>query len=226
MLGYELIYMGLLMVGLLLILWLSEYLYNKRQIPTEYTRKIAHILGSLSSLIFIYIFDSYWYVIGIGIFFFLLLFFGKRRKAINSIDAVERKTSGSFLLPIAIGGLFVAAKVEGNNLLYVLPVLILGISDPLAGIIGTYFHKKTNNIQLWGKPLQKTYLGSMAFFSSAALLSMWALSLYGLFFAQAAADAIIIATISTFVEMISTNGFDNILVPFAVFFTILFLQFL
>ncbi len=221
-----LLYMILLMAGLLVILGFSEYLYRKRQISTEYTRKMAHILGSLSSLIFIYIFDSYWYVIGIGIFFFSILFFGKRQKAFNSIDAVERQTSGSFLLPIAIGGLFVAAKVEGNNLLYVLPVLILGISDPLAGIIGTYFHKKTNNIQLWGKPLQKTYLGSMAFFSSATLLSVWALSLYGLFFAQAAAYAIIIATLSTFIEMISTNGFDNILVPFAVFFTILFLQFL
>ncbi len=220
------LYMILLMAGLLVILGFSEYLYRKRKISTEYTRKIAHILGSLSSLIFIYIFDSYWYVVGIGIFFFLILFFGKHQKAFNSIDAVKRKTSGSFLLPIAIGGLFVAAKIEGNNLLYVLPVLILGISDPLAGIIGTYFHKKTNNIQLWGKPLQKTYLGSMAFFSSATLLSVWALSLHGLFFAQAAAYAIIIATLSTFIEMISTNGFDNILVPFAVFFTILFLQFL
>ncbi len=210
------LYMALLMIGLLLIIGFSEYLYKNRQISTEYTRKIAHILGSLSSLIFIYIFDSYWYVVAIGVFFFVLLFFGKHKNMFNSIDAVQRTTSGSFLLPIAITGLFVAAKMMNNDLLFVLPVLILGISDPLAGILGVHFQKRTSNIRLFGRTLQKTYLGSTAFFLSAFLISITTLSIHGLPFAQAVLMASIIAILSTFVEMISTKGFDNILVPAAV----------
>jgi len=200
----------------MLILWFSEYLYKSRKINTEYTRKLAHILGSLSSLTFIYFFDSYWYVVGIGAFFFALLYFGKRQNMFNSIDAVQRKTSGSFLLPIAIVGLFVVAKTLGNNLLFVLPVLILGVSDPIAGIFGTYFQRHTTNIYLFGHQLQKTYLGSSAFFFSASFLSIITLMVYDLPFAQAALYALIIAIISTFVEMISTKGYDNILVPISV----------
>jgi len=96
----------------------------------------------------------------------------------------------------------------------------------MAGVIGTHFQKQTNNIQLFGQTLQKTYLGSLAFFISATLLSLAALSVYGLLFAQAATYSVIIAIISTFIEMISTNGFDNILVPVAVFFMLLSLHFL
>ncbi len=211
-----LVYMVLLMGGLLLILWLSEYLYKNKQISTEYTRKLAHILGTLSSLVFVYIFDDYRYVVGIGVFFFAILFFGKRKSMFNSIDSVQRKTSGSFLLPIAIGGLFVIARIMDNNLLFVLPVLILGISDPLAGILGTYFSQNTKNIRLFGHTLQKTYLGSQAFFFSAFLLSTITLIVFDMPFAQAASFSFIIATISTFVEMMSTQGFDNLLVPIAV----------
>ncbi len=219
------LYMVLLMIGLLLILGLSEYLYKSKQVGSEYTRKIAHILGSLSSLIFVYIFDSYWYVVGIGVFFFVLLFFGKRKNMFNSIDAVQRRTSGSFLLPIAISGLFISAKILDNDLFFVLPVLILGISDPLAGILGIYFQKRTSNIRLFGHTLQKTCLGSTAFFLSALLLSIIVLTIQGLPFAQAVIFAGIIAISSTFVEMISTKGFDNILVPATVLVLLVMLNY-
>lgn len=217
----QFVFMIVLMGGLMLILWLSEYLHKTQLLRTEYTRKLAHVLGSLSSLIFIYIFDSFWYVVGIGVFFFSLLLIGKRKSIFNSIDGIKRKSSGSFLLPIAICGLFIVANVKGDDLLFVLPILVLGISDSLAGVFGIRFEQHTSKVVLFGRVLEKTYLGSAVFFWSALLISIAVLNAYHLSFAQATTLALVIAISSMIVELISTRGFDNIWVPLVVLITLM-----
>jgi dolichol kinase len=149
----------------------------------------------------------------LGIALSLLLYLGKRYNSFNSIDSVERKTSGSFLLPISISILFILSKVGENDLYFVLPILILGISDPLAGMMGNFSNKK---IVFMKKEFDKTYLGSLVFFLSSFIIVIIVLSYYSYEVINLILISILISILATLTEFLSSKGFDNLFVPHVV----------
>ncbi len=209
----QLLYTILFIVVFLFLIFICEFLYRKFNLKAEITRKIAHISASLFSLVFLYTFQSYLYVIILGTLFFLLLFIGKRYQFFKSIDAVQRKTAGSYLLPVSICLLFVISKESGNQLFFVLPILVLSLSDPLASIAGTAYKHRTRNIQIFNRKLDKTYLGSMVFAAFTLIITLIVLFLYNFSGIHLVGLSIIIALSATVVEMFSCNGLDNLTVP-------------
>jgi phytol kinase len=203
----------LLMLGFLAIILASEFLYKRFKLPTEYTRKGSHIIASLSSLLIIVLIDSHWYILILGLFFFLLLFIGKKVGLFNSIDRVDRKTGGSYLLPVAIYISFFFADILDEKLYFVLPILLLAISDSLAGFTGMYFQNKTKKIKLFSKELNKTYLGSSVFFLSAFLISVPVLCWFNYTGLNCLIWALSISLVSTLTEMLSSRGLDNLTIP-------------
>jgi len=202
----------LFVVVFLCLIFICELLYRKFQLKAETTRKIAHTLSSLFSLAFLYTFQSYTYVIILGIVFFLLLSVGKRYQFFKSIDAVQRKTAGSYLLPVSICSLFVISKESGNQLLFVLPILVLGISDPLASIIGTTYKRRTRNIRILNQKLEKTYLGSAVFAASTLSIAMIVLPLYNYSGASLIGLSLLIGFFATMLKCSVTM--DMIILPF------------
>jgi len=200
-------------IGFLLILAFCELLFKQFGTPVEYTRKLAHFLSSMFSLGFLVIFHSYSYVAILGSVLFVLLFVGKYFNLFKSIDSVNRKTAGSYLLPISIGLMFFLYKENNNKLLFILPILLLGISDPLAGIIGTLFHYKTKKIKIFTHHFDKTILGSSAFWSSSFIITMVVLKYFSYNGFQLIVLSFSLACITTVVEIFSSNGTDNITIP-------------
>lgn len=210
----QLLYTLLFIIVFLLLIFICELLYRKFELEAETTRKIAHIFSSLFSLAFLYIFQSYVYVIILGIVFFLLLFVGKYYHFFKSIEAVQRKTAGSYLLPVSICMLFVVSKVSANQLFFVLPILVLGLSDPLASIMGTTFIHRTKNIYILNWELNKTYLGSTVFAVTTLSISFIVLFIYNFSGVQLIELSLFVTFAATIAEMLSYNGYDNITVPF------------
>jgi phytol kinase len=211
--SYQILYTVVFTAGFIGLILFSELLYAKYNVQAEITRKLAHIASALFSLVFLSIFQSYWYVVILGVIFFLLLFVGKRFNIFKSIYAVERKIGGSYLLPVSICLLFIISKINNNNLLFVLPILTLAISDPLAGIFGTVYKHKTRKIVLLNKEFDKTIIGSSVFFISTLILSIIVLPFYTFPISQAIIISIVLSVLATFVEIISINGSDNLTVP-------------
>src|SRR5690554_1211638 len=96
-------------------------------------------------------------------------------------------------------------------------MLVLAICDPVAGILGINLQQYNNKIKLFGRELQKTWLGSLSFFVSCFIISFIALyfnqqeiSLRIFFIAFA------VAFVSTIAEMLSWKGSDNLLIPMSV----------
>jgi dolichol kinase len=203
----------LFFTGFCCIIYAAEYLHKHYAINPEYTRKMAHSIATLSSLIFIYTIKSHWYILILGLFFFVLLLVAKRMKLFNSIDAVNRKTGGSYLLPVSVYIVFYIASTSGNNLLFILPILLLGISDPLAGFIGTYFRNRINKITLFNYLLDKTILGSSVFFMSTLIISLITLYLFDYELSKLLFLSILIAVTTTVTELLSPYGTDNLTVP-------------
>jgi dolichol kinase len=203
----------LLLLGFIGILVASEYLHKRYGFPSEVTRKGAHVTATLASFILLYTIESHWYILILGIFFFFLLFIGRKKGLFNSIDAVNRKTGGSYLLPVAIYTSFLVAELSGQTIYFSLPMLLVAICDSLAGYLGICFGKKTAKIPFFNVEPGKTYLGSGAFLLSALVISFAVLFYYQYSGSKLVIWAVIIALATTVTEMVSSRGSDNLTVP-------------
>jgi len=205
----------LYILAFLVILACSEMVYRKFNVNPEYTRKISHIIVTLTSLSFVYAFQSHWYVFGLAVFSFLLLFIGKLLNAFKSIEDVHRPTFGSILLPAGIYLSFAIAEFQKNNLVFILPILILAISDALAGIIGIRFQKSGTKIILLGIKFDKSMAGTFTFLFSALIISFSAFLAYGFDIGKVIILTIAVSLTTTITELVSPYGSDNLTISVA-----------
>ena len=209
----QIVVTALFSIGFILIIIFNEYLFRKYNLKPEYSRKLAHILACLSSLLFLVTLNSHWSVLFLGLSFFIILYLGKKHNKTKSIDSVKRKTIGSYILPVSIYLLFFISEKLANDLYFVLPLLILGISDPLAGLFGTYYKNNTRTINFVNITFNKTILGSVVFFISSFLISIITLYLFNFEISKTLGISLTIAVFTTITEIVSSKGIDNISVP-------------
>jgi dolichol kinase len=147
----------------------------------------------------------------------VILFISKRKKLLEGINKVERITYGSECFPIAVFLCFLVYKIYNNLLFFYLPISILAFADPAAALLGKNI--KSAAITIGDK--KKTIAGSIAFFVVALVCSY-----QSYLFAEYEINFITLLTIgvvTTFIELISKNGFDNLTIPASVI-TILIIQ--
>ncbi len=210
------------LIAISLLLIFNELNYRKFKVKGEITRKFAHFVSTLAVVPFPYIFSSHWYVLILAGVFFVVLFVTQHSKYLNSIHDIERKSIGSYLLPFSIYVSFFIASKYQLKFYYILPMLILAISDPMAAILGMNMKEKNQKIILFGIDTGKTILGSAAF-----LLSSFIISILALYFNREVFDfktfwlALLVSVIATLAELISWRGSDNLTIPLSVCFTLL-----
>ncbi|MDK2977329.1 MAG: phytol kinase [Bacteroidales bacterium] len=205
------------LLGITLILIFNELNYRRLKIKGEFTRKFAHFASTLAVVPFPYIFPSHWYVLILASIFFAVLLITYQIKQLKSIHDIERKSMGSYLLPFSIYITFLISDLSGNKFIFILPMLILAISDPMAAILGINIVNFNGRIKIFGRKLKKTYLGSGAF-----LLSSFIISVIAFYFHFKVFDlklfwlALIISVVGTLAELISWRGSDNLTIPLSI----------
>jgi dolichol kinase len=213
------------LIGIGLLLIFNELVYRRLSPTGEITRKFAHFSSVLATVPFPYIFPSHWYILVLALLFATVLFVTSKGKQLKSIHGVTRKSVGSYLLPLSIYITFFISDFSGNKFLYILPMLILAISDPMAAILGINLKAYNGRIKWMGKKLNKTWLGSGAFWVSSFVISLIALYFHrGIFDLKAFWLALAVSVVSTLAELISWRGSDNLSIPLsAVAVLVLFL---
>jgi dolichol kinase len=207
----------IILVAIVLVLVFTELSYRRLELPTEITRKFAHFTSTLSTILFPFIFTSHWSVLVLAVFFFLILFFSRHGSNLNSIHKIERKSVGSFILPAAIYVTFLVSWLLGEKFFYILPILILGICDPMASILGMNLKRKNRQIHFFGHTLQKTVLGTLSFLVCSFLISVIALYLFmGVFNLKTFWLALAVSVVATGTEMFAGKGWDNLFIPLSV----------
>ncbi len=197
-----------------LIISTSEILYRTGRVKAEITRKLAHSAACLLSLSFPLVYNSYEPVLIMGMGFYLLLIVARYKQLLQSIHNVTRKTYGSFLLPLAISGAFYVSVFLDSSLYFILPIVILGVSDSLAGITGEVFGKGLQKIAIHRISFEKTYLGTTIFFTTAFLLTLIIIPFHdGGFTIKTLSTAIAIGLGASAIEVLSPKGLDNITIP-------------
>jgi len=220
--GNQLFLMFIFLVGISFLLVTTELIYRRLGLKGEITRKFAHFTATLSTITFPYLFDDHWYVLALAVFFFVILFISRNGTNLKSIHDITRTSIGSYLLPISIYITFVIAVKLNNRFLFILPMLILAICDPLAGILGLNVSQHNHKIEIPGFKTEKTWLGTGAFFISSFLISIIALYLNReLFDLNTFVMATVIAFISSLAELFSGRGSDNFTIPLSVLFILI-----
>ncbi|MFA5302701.1 MAG: hypothetical protein WC395_08450 [Bacteroidales bacterium] len=204
----------IILIAIVCVLTFTEIMYRRLELKSEITRKFAHFTATLSTVVFPFIFNSHWYVLVLASFFFVILFVSRHGTQLGSIHKIDRKSVGSYVLPVAIYLTFLISFLLNNKFFYILPILILAICDPMAGILGMNFKRNNRQIRLLGHTLQKTILGSVAFLFGSFVISVLSLYLYsGIFNLKTFWLALGIGVITTLTEMLCRKGWDNLFIP-------------
>lgn len=177
-----------LMLG---VIFTIEYITRKKNYSKEVTRRVAHFISGIFGAVMGMILEP-WVFITFVLFFLLIISASYTRKFFTSIHGVKRKTYGEMLLPL---GILAAYLIAGQTISYIVAVLILAISDPLAGLFGEL------------KLDKKRIVGSTVFFITSFTILLVS------FKAQQFPALFIIAVVITFVERFSNYGSDNFSIP-------------
>jgi phytol kinase len=210
------------LTGLLLLLIFNEMIYRRLGLTGEITRKFAHFTATLSTISFPFLFTDHWYVFALAVIFFTILLFSRKTRYLDSINKIDRVSAGSYLLPVSIYITFLISSLMEDKLLFILPILVLAISDPAAGLLGVNVKRFNHRIRIFSRDLHKTWLGSAAFFISSFFISILTLYYTRLQFDTVTlAVSISVAIVSTIIEMFSTRGYDNLFIPTGVILVLL-----
>ncbi|WP_167618338.1 diacylglycerol/polyprenol kinase family protein [Maribellus sediminis] len=204
-------------IAIILLLAFNELNYRRLNVSGEITRKFAHFTATIAVVPFPYIFESHWYVLVLAFIFFIGLLVTQFAKQLKSIHDIKRKSMGSYMLPLSIYLTFLISDLRDDKFLFILPMLILGISDPMAAIVGMSLKKNNHKIQLFGIKTKKSLFGSATFF-----ITSFVISLIALYFNRDVFDlktfwlALLVAIVGTISELVSWRGSDNLTIPLSV----------
>ncbi len=199
-------------IGAVLALMLAVRLLARRVgISTEGQRKLVHVATGTASLTFPYLFDNPLPVLvlmGAAIVVMLLLRLPQAAGLGAVLHDVKRPSFGEVYLALAIVIVFFHA--HGQHILYVLPMLVITLSDTASALIGTSYGRRRFAVE----DGTKSWEGVAAFFVVTWLIAMVALLLLS--------DAprlnvvvlsFLIAGFCALVEADSWHGLDNLFVP-------------
>ena len=191
--------MGLLILGCILSsspLLVGEALTRLLSLKDEYARKTVHVLGGLTTTLLV-LFLSLSQIAFLGGFYCLLLLFIRQFWHLKSLYQVNRRSFGEIFFP---AGVCATALLASNKEFFVYAILIMGIADTAASLVGNYKAIKLKRF-INSKSLQ----GSLAF----ALITILILGVSDFSTFQIS----LIAVTLTAVEFVSPIGSDNITVP-------------
>ena len=178
----------------------------------EWTRKMIHAGAGAVAIAFPFVLSSPFVVLGLTGAFGILMALGKRFGFLKSLHGVKRETSGTCYYPLAILLLFLVA--HDRPWLYLSAVLVLGVSDTLAALVGSQYGVIRYRVDDAVRSLE----GSLAFFVAAFLVvHLPMLLMTSLPRATCVLVAVLAAALATAVEAISLRGTDNLFVPLVVY---------
>jgi phytol kinase len=205
------IFIAAVIIGMLSVMGGVRYFGRRFGIDAEMQRKLIHVTTGTVALFFPLLFTNalpVFLLIGAA----LILMFALRSPALASVGGVlhdvKRESYGEIYLALAIA--FTFFRAQGEPILYVLPLLVITLSDTASALVGTSYGRRRFPVEDGTKSLE----GVVAFFTVTWLVAMVTLLLL--------TDAprlnvvilsFLIAAFCALVEAESWRGLDNLFVP-------------
>lgn len=198
-------------VGMLSLMGAVRYFGARASLHAEMQRKLVHVATGTASLAFPLLFTNplpVFILIGSSIIVMLALRAGGLKGLGAVLHDVKRESFGEIYLAIAIGLTFFLS--HGVPILYVLPILVITLSDTASALVGTEYGKRRFAVEGGSKSFE----GVAAFF-----VITWLIALVTLLLLSDAPRlnvvvlSFLIAAFCALVEVDSWRGLDNLFVP-------------
>ncbi len=183
----------------------------------ELVRKVLHMGMGLVTLSFPWLFDSPWPAIVLASLAaggMLTLRISARLKSTvgGVIHSVSRDSYGEIYFPLSVAAVFFLSR--GDPILFCVPVLILGLADALAALIGVRY----GMVKFATSDGYKSVEGSLAFFTVAFLSVHVSLLLFSeIGRAESLLIGLILGLLVMMLEAIAWRGLDNLFIPVGAF---------
>lgn len=214
--GANLVLVAASIALILALMMLVQRSAEHLELTPEVQRKIIHVATGLYALTIPLMFKESWPVfLLVSLSIATMLVMRRSRFASDGIasalHAVKRRSYGEIYLSLAIGFLFF--RSQGQPVLYVLPILVLTLSDAAAALVGSAYGRKVFLIADGVKSLE----GSIACFVVTWLVAMIALLLIAdIPKINVVVLSFLVAAFGTLIEADSWRGLDNLFVPIGV----------
>ena len=206
--------LAVLFAGLPLIRWLTRHCGA----TPEVARKMIHVAMGLTCVTFPWMFTRPFPVWVLAAMATLPLAVVRSLPALrhgvgSALHGINRPSYGEVFFAPAVAAVFHLA--HGNTLLYLIPILILTISDAAGALVGTHWGK----LRYGSGEGFKTVEGSAIFLLTAFVCGTVPLLLDGgTDLPHALGIGLILGLLAMMAEGISDRGFDNLLLPLGCFF--------
>jgi phytol kinase len=200
---------GALLVGSMAAL---SGLRDAGRLSPEAARKSLHVGLGLTTLAFPWLFAEPTPVLALAALA-CLWFEGVRRspplaRRFGSVlSAVARRGRGETHYAVGTALTFVAA--DGSVVSFCLPLAILALADAAAALVGRALGARPGAVCFGSKSLA----GSTAFYIVALVVSVVGLILADCSLPAALGAAVVVASLTTILEGVASNGADNLLIP-------------
>jgi phytol kinase len=204
-------------VPIVIVLLLSEYLWQKEILKGERARKFIHILAGvwIAFWPFYLPFDGI-FILGCMALSFLL--YSRFSHVFGAIYAVKRRTYGEIFYALAI---IITSYYGQEAWIFTVSILLMALADGGAAVIGRHWGL-SNQYHVFGKKyLTKSIAGTASYvvFAYSAVFIGWLIGGSQVMNQNLLLVFLVLPLVATFMENISPYGLDNLLTP--VFATIL-----
>ena len=187
------------------LLALSELAARRWSLRPESGRKLAHVsCGIVAALLPLALPFRAIVVLAAGFVPFMVV--SRRLRLFPIVHGGERTTHGEVFFPL---GVLLTAALVPHRVPFVFGVLVLALSDAVAGVAGERFGRRS--YRLLGA--HKTYLGSAAFLATTIVLGVATLAASDSLSARGLAVVAAIAAAATVEEGLTGGGADNVILP-------------
>jgi phytol kinase len=198
---------ALVVLAIFLLLLASEYLWRKRNLRDEISRKFVHL--TVGTFVAFWPFFLSWDTIKIlSVAFLTGVLISKYFNIFQAIHSVQRPTWGELFFAAIVG---ILAFVTHYKWIYAVSLLQMSLADGLAAVIGEFYGKK-QRYHVFGHA--KSVAGTLTFFVVSFLLLVF----YSLYSGTHLSLSLMLELSfgAALLENLAVHGFDNLLVPLMV----------
>ena len=189
------------------VLSATELLGRRKILRPDDSRKVAHVGSALVALPMPWLL-GWGSIVVLGVGFVVVLTVTDRAGVLPSVHGVDRTTWGEVFLP---AGVALLAATSPSHAAWVYGILVMGLSDSIAGLTGQHLGRHHFRIG----PSSKTVEGSLSFFAVTLVIGL-ALTIGDEGFDQVAVPLLgvgLAALVLTAVEAVLPWGLDNLVLP-------------
>lgn len=184
----------------------TELLQRRLRMSPDLSRKVVHIGSALAAALLAFVLTRS-EIVAVALLFTLVMATSQHFHLLPSVHDVSRTTRGEIYFPLGLAGL---ALVAPDREVFLYGVLVLGLADGLAGLVGERYGRRPLSFSAG-----KSAVGSTTFFAVAAMIGLAVLLAGG----SATLPALVVAAAAglalTLVELFLDGGLDNLCIPVA-----------